>query len=79
MTVRPIRIVVAEDQEIVRGAMDRPEIRADLVAVRRRELDASVAAIGYDRHAGLTGNGGDIGYRGDLWHTHAADDTGGAD
>jgi mycothiol S-conjugate amidase len=28
--------------------MDTPEVRADLPAVRRRELDAATAAIGYD-------------------------------
>ncbi|MCB0963936.1 MAG: mycothiol conjugate amidase Mca [Acidimicrobiales bacterium] len=36
-----------EAGEILNPAMDRPEVHADLAAVRRRELDASVAAIGY--------------------------------
>jgi len=35
--------------DILNSAMDRPEVRADLAAVRLRELEASVAAIGYDR------------------------------
>ena len=35
--------------DILNPAMDRPEIRGNLAQVRREELDASVAAIGYDR------------------------------
>src|ERR687883_687584 len=38
-----------EAREILNAAVDTPEDRADLTAVRRRELDASVAAIGYSR------------------------------
>ena len=37
-----------EEGDILNPAMDTPEVRADLAAVRRRELDASVAVIGYD-------------------------------
>ncbi len=36
-----------EAGDILNPAMDRPEVRADLAGVRRRELDASVAAIGF--------------------------------
>ena len=36
-----------EAGDILNPAMDTPEVRADLGAVRLRELDASVAAIGY--------------------------------
>jgi mycothiol S-conjugate amidase len=36
-----------EAGEIINPAMDRPEVRADLAGVRRRELEASVAAIGF--------------------------------
>ena len=35
--------------DILNPAMDRPEVREHLAEVRRAELDASVAAIGYDR------------------------------
>ncbi|MCB0970156.1 MAG: mycothiol conjugate amidase Mca [Acidimicrobiales bacterium] len=42
-----------EAGEILNPAMDRPEVHADLPAVRRRELDASVAAIGYGEVAML--------------------------
>lgn len=37
-----------EEGEILNPAMDRPEIRADLVEVRRRELAAATRIIGYD-------------------------------
>jgi len=37
-----------EEGDILNPAMDNPEVRADLAAVRRRELDASVAVIGYN-------------------------------
>ncbi len=36
-----------EEGDIINKAMDRPEVRADLHAVRMSELEASVAAIGY--------------------------------
>jgi mycothiol S-conjugate amidase len=36
-----------EAGEIINPAMDRPEVRADLGAVRMAELDASAAAIGF--------------------------------
>ncbi|HWJ96796.1 MAG TPA: PIG-L family deacetylase, partial [Acidimicrobiales bacterium] len=36
-----------EAGEILNPAMDRPEVHADLAAVRRAELDASAAAIGF--------------------------------
>ncbi len=36
-----------EAGEVLNPAMDRPEVHADLPAVRRAELDASVAIIGY--------------------------------
>jgi mycothiol S-conjugate amidase len=38
-----------EEGDILNPAMDRPEIRDRLGAVRMEELEASVAAIGYDR------------------------------
>ncbi len=38
-----------EAGEILNAAVDTPENRADLTAVRRRELDAAVAAIGYSK------------------------------
>lgn len=38
-----------EAGDILNPAMDRPEVRERLAEVRRAELDASVAAIGYDR------------------------------
>lgn len=37
-----------EEGDILNPAMDRPEVRADLEAVRRRELDDAAAIIGYD-------------------------------
>jgi mycothiol S-conjugate amidase len=37
-----------EAGDILNPAVDTPEVRGDLAAVRRRELDASAAAIGYD-------------------------------
>lgn len=36
-----------EAGDILNPAVDTPEVRADLAAVRRRELEASAAAIGY--------------------------------
>ncbi len=38
-----------EQGDILNPAMDRPEVRENLAAVRRSELDASVKIIGYDR------------------------------
>ncbi len=40
-----------EAGDILNPAMDRPEIRADLPAVRRAELDRSAAVIGFDEVA----------------------------
>src|SRR5579863_3715859 len=37
-----------EEGEILNPAMDRPEIRDNLVEVRRAELDRAAAIIGYD-------------------------------
>ena len=37
-----------EEGDILNPAMDRPEVRADLPAVRLRELEAAGAVIGYD-------------------------------
>ena len=37
-----------EEGDILNPVMDRPEIRADLAAVRKRELEAASALIGYD-------------------------------
>jgi len=37
-----------EEGDILNPAMDTPEVRADLPAVRRRELEAACAVIGYD-------------------------------
>ena len=37
-----------EEGDILNPAMDRPEVRADLAAVRKRELEAASALIGYD-------------------------------
>jgi mycothiol S-conjugate amidase len=37
-----------EEGEILNPAMDTPEVKADIGAVRARELEASVAIIGYD-------------------------------
>ena len=37
-----------EEGEILNPALDTPEVRADLAAVRRRELDEATAIIGYD-------------------------------
>jgi mycothiol S-conjugate amidase len=36
-----------EEGEILNPAMDTPEVRADIAAVRRRELDQAAAIIGY--------------------------------
>jgi len=37
-----------EEGDILNPAMDTPEVRADIAAVRRRELAAATAVIGYD-------------------------------
>ena len=37
-----------EEGDILNPAMDTPEVRADLPAVRRRELETATAVIGYD-------------------------------
>ncbi|MGD0219067.1 MAG: PIG-L family deacetylase [Acidimicrobiales bacterium] len=37
-----------EEGEILNPSLDTPEVRADLVAIRRRELAAAAAVIGYD-------------------------------
>jgi mycothiol S-conjugate amidase len=37
-----------EEGDILNPVMDRPEVRADLAAVRLRELEAASALIGYD-------------------------------
>ncbi len=37
-----------EEGDILNPAMDRPEVRADLAAVRRQELETAAALIGYD-------------------------------
>lgn len=37
-----------EEGDILNPVMDRPEVRADLAAVRRRELEVASALIGYD-------------------------------
>ena len=37
-----------EEGEILNPAMDTPEVRADIAAIRRRELDDAAAVIGYD-------------------------------
>jgi mycothiol S-conjugate amidase len=37
-----------EEGDILNPAMDNPEVRADLPAVRRQELDLAVGIIGYD-------------------------------
>ncbi len=49
--------------EILNPALDTPEVRADIAAVRRRELDAATAIIGYDevvrlgyRDSGMAGS-----------------------
>ena len=49
--------------EILNPALDTPEVRADIAAVRRRELDAATAVIGYDevvllgyRDSGMAGS-----------------------
>ena len=49
--------------EILNPALDTPEVRADLAGVRRRELDAAAALIGYDevvllgyRDSGMAGS-----------------------
>ena len=38
-----------EEGDILNPAMETPEVRADLPAIRRRELDASAKIIGYDK------------------------------
>ena len=38
-----------EAGDVLNKAMDRPEVRADLAAVRRRELDEAAAIIGFHR------------------------------
>jgi mycothiol S-conjugate amidase len=38
-----------EAGDVLNPAMDLPEVRADLAAVRRAELEAATAVIGYDR------------------------------
>lgn len=52
-----------EEGEILNPALDRPEVRADLAAVRRDELDRSAEVIGYDevellgyRDSGMAGS-----------------------
>lgn len=52
-----------EEGEILNPALDRPEVRADLAAVRRGELDRSAEVIGYDevellgyRDSGMAGS-----------------------
>ena len=49
--------------EILNPALDTPEVRADIAGVRRRELDAAAALIGYDevvllgyRDSGMAGS-----------------------
>jgi mycothiol S-conjugate amidase len=49
--------------EILNPALDTPEVRADIAAVRRRELDEATAVIGYDevvllgyRDSGMAGS-----------------------
>jgi mycothiol S-conjugate amidase len=49
--------------EILNPALDTPEVRADIAGVRRRELDAATAVIGYDevvllgyRDSGMAGS-----------------------
>lgn len=37
-----------EEGDILNPVMDRPEVRADLAAVRKRELEVASALIGYD-------------------------------
>ena len=37
-----------EEGDILNPAMDRPEVKADIAAVRRAELDKAAAIIGYD-------------------------------
>lgn len=37
-----------EAGDVLNPAMDRPEVKADLPAIRRRELDRAAAIIGYD-------------------------------
>ncbi|MDA8290253.1 MAG: mycothiol conjugate amidase Mca [Actinomycetota bacterium] len=52
-----------EEGDVLNPAMDTPEVRADLAAVRRRELDDAARAIGYDvvemlgyRDSGMAGS-----------------------
>ena len=52
-----------EEGDILNPVMDTPEVRADIAAVRRRELDQSVEIIGYDelvllgyRDSGMAGS-----------------------
>jgi len=37
-----------EEGDVLNPALDTPEVRADLAAVRRRELEAAASVIGYD-------------------------------
>ena len=48
-----------EEGEILNPAIDLPEVRADIAAVRRRELAAAAAIIGYDEvvHLGYRDSG----------------------
>ena len=48
-----------EEGDILNPAMDTPEVRADLPAIRKAELAASAAAIGYDEvvHLGYRDSG----------------------
>lgn len=50
MGVRAVLVTCTggEEGDILNPAMDRPEIRADLAAVRLRELEVASALIGYD-------------------------------
>ena len=50
MGVRAVLVTCTggEEGDILNPAMDRPEVRADLAAVRLRELEAASALIGYD-------------------------------
>ncbi len=48
-----------EEGDILNPAVDTPDVRADLAAVRRRELERATAIIGYDRvvHLGYRDSG----------------------
>lgn len=50
MGVRAVLVTCTggEEGDILNPAMERPEVRADLAAVRLRELEAASALIGYD-------------------------------